>query len=238
MRKKEISPAPPWTSRVGVVVEKIKNAIISGELKPGEKLPTELELVEQLGIGRYSIREAIKMLVALGVLEIRRPQGTFVVDSVTVPMVEPLVYRLLLAKKDYSDLHELRLGLERTIIELAAAKATSEDLAALEVSYEKFCREIGSRSTHEQIIDLDREFHELLAHAAHSPLLEALYDTFFKVFVPALERINKARYVEFVTANHLAIIELIRDRDSSPQKIKDLVEGSLSTWVENLDASG
>lgn len=230
----ELATKTVSVSRVAVVVEKIKNAIIKGELKPGEQLPTEAVLVEKLGIGRYSIREAIKMLVALGVLEIRRPKGTFVVDSVTTPMIDPLVYRLLLAKKDHTELHELRLGLERTIIELAAVKASAADLQALEQSYAKFRSAISPRSTHSEIIALDREFHELLAEAAHSPLITALYQTFFKVFVPALERITKARYIEFVLSNHRAILDLIERRDTDPGRIKALVEGSLSTWAENV----
>lgn len=230
----ELATKAESVSRVEVVVEKIKNAILKGELKPGEQLPTEPELVEQLGIGRYSIREAIKMLVALGVLEIRRPKGTFVVDSVTAPMVDPLVYRLLLAKKDHTELQELRVSLERTIIELAAAKASAEDFAALERSFETFKATITLRSTQADIIALDQEFHELLAHAAHSPLLEALYDTFFKVFIPALERITKARYIEFVLSNHRAILDLVERRDADPVHIKKLVESSLRTWVENV----
>lgn len=221
-------------SRVSVVVEKIKRAIIEGEIKPGEQLPTEPELVEKLGVGRYSIREAIKMLVALGVLEIRRAKGTFVVDEVSRPMIDPLIYRLLLANRDHAELQELRIGLERIVIELAARKANADDIKALESSYARFVDGISLRSTQAEIIVLDQEFHELLARATHNNLVEALYDTFFKVFVPALERIRKGAYIEFVLLNHRSIIEIIARRETDTAIIQRLVEGSLQAWASKV----
>ena len=68
-------------SVVQTVVDSITKAIITGDLKPGDKIPTEMELAESFGVGRNSIREAIKILVYYGVLEIRRAEGTFVCDG-------------------------------------------------------------------------------------------------------------------------------------------------------------
>ena len=68
-------------SVVQTVVDSITKAIIAGDLKPGDKIPTEMELAESFGVGRNSIREAIKILVYYGVLEIRRAEGTFVCDG-------------------------------------------------------------------------------------------------------------------------------------------------------------
>ena len=71
------------------VINCLTDAMINKELRPGDKIPTELELSETLGVGRNSIREAIKILVYLGVLEIRRAEGTFVCEGFTESMIDP-----------------------------------------------------------------------------------------------------------------------------------------------------
>lgn len=65
------------SSVVQRVIDRLTEAIVSGELKPGDRIPTEMELAEQMGVARNSIREAVKILVYIGVLEIRRADGTF-----------------------------------------------------------------------------------------------------------------------------------------------------------------
>lgn len=70
-------------SVVQTVVDSITKAIINGELRPGDKIPTEMELADSFGVGRNSIREAIKILVYYGILEIRRAEGTFVCNGFT-----------------------------------------------------------------------------------------------------------------------------------------------------------
>lgn len=69
------------SSVVQRVIDRLTEAIVSGELKPGDRIPTEMELAEQMGVARNSIREAVKILVYIGVLEIRRADGTFVCDG-------------------------------------------------------------------------------------------------------------------------------------------------------------
>ncbi len=65
------------SSVVQRVIDRLTEAIVSGELKPGDRIPTEMELAEQMGVARNSIREAVKILVYIGVLEIRRADGNF-----------------------------------------------------------------------------------------------------------------------------------------------------------------
>ena len=77
------------------IINRLTDLLISGELKPGDKLPTEMELAEQLGVGRNSVREAIKMLSYLGVIEIRRGIGTFVANSMPESVVNPLILGLV-----------------------------------------------------------------------------------------------------------------------------------------------
>ena len=119
-------------SVVQTIVDSITKAIIAGDLKPGDKIPTEMELAESFGVGRNSIREAIKILVYYGVLEIRRAEGTFVCDGFNKIMIDPMVYGVILHQsQDYVNLMELREMMEVGVMRLAIAKYNENDLEKL-----------------------------------------------------------------------------------------------------------
>ena len=119
-------------SVVQTIVDSITKAIIAGDLKPGDKIPTEMELAESFGVGRNSIREAIKILVYYGVLEIRRAEGTFVCDGFNKIMIDPMVYGVILHQsQDYVNLMELREMMEVGVMRLAIIKYSEDDLKLL-----------------------------------------------------------------------------------------------------------
>lgn len=130
------------------VINCLTDAMISKELKPGDKIPTELELAESLGVGRNSIREAIKILVYLGVLEIRRAEGTFVCEGFSESMIDPMIYGIILDKDDsYDNLMELREMVEAGVVQLAMAKYNEQDMKNLEEKLEAMKREIEDRKS-------------------------------------------------------------------------------------------
>ena len=90
-------------SVVQQVIDSLTEAMIQKELRPGDKIPTETELSESLGVARNSVREAIKILVFLGVLEIRRPEGTFVCNGFSESMINPMIYGIILNQGDSYD---------------------------------------------------------------------------------------------------------------------------------------
>ena len=87
-------------SLVQRIINKITDSIVAGELKPGDKLPTEMELIAAFGVSRNTVREAIRTLIAYGVVEIRRPEGTFICDGFSNKMINPILYRIILQKED------------------------------------------------------------------------------------------------------------------------------------------
>lgn len=89
----------PRQSLSKMVVEKIKEGLISGEIVPGEYLPSENELTERLGVGKSSIREAIKMLEAMGVVETCKGNGSRVRTSVDSDIMNPLVFQIVLRSR-------------------------------------------------------------------------------------------------------------------------------------------
>ena len=99
-------------SVVNLVLERVKDALISQELKPGDKLPTEMELCKSLNVGRTSVREAVKMLEALGVAEVRRGDGTYISETLNASSLNPLIFALALQSGTNAELVELRLLVE------------------------------------------------------------------------------------------------------------------------------
>ena len=119
-------------SVVQQVIDSLTEAMIQKELRPGDKIPTENELSESLGVARNSVREAIKILGFLGVLEIRRPEGTFVCNGFSESMINPMIYGIILNQGDsYDSLMELREMTEAGVLRLAMEKQTKEDMEGL-----------------------------------------------------------------------------------------------------------
>ena len=159
------------TSIVQQVIDRLTYAMIYKELRPGDKLPTEMELAASFGVGRNSIREAIKILVSFGVLDIRRPEGTFVASGFSDKMINPLLYGIILDQSDSIDsLKELREWVDFGILELAMEKAAPEDLFQLEEQLQQLFKAIDG-SDAEKVFRADDEFHEAISIAAHNSLL-------------------------------------------------------------------
>ena len=159
------------TSVVQQVIDRLTYAMIYKELRPGDKLPTEMELAASFGVGRNSIREAIKILVSFGVLDIRRPEGTFVASGFSDKMINPLLYGIILDQSDSIDsLKELREWVDFGILELALEKAEPEDLFQLEEQLKNLLAEIDGGDA-EKVFLADDNFHEAISTAAHNSLL-------------------------------------------------------------------
>ena len=113
-------------SVVQQVINCLTDGMISGELRPGDRLPSEPELASQLGVARTSVREATKILTYLGVLESRRSEGTFVAGGFSESMIDPMVYGIILGRgKDFDSLIELRELIEYGIMRLAKRTPSS-----------------------------------------------------------------------------------------------------------------
>ena len=159
------------TSIVQQVIDRLTYAMIYKELRPGDKLPTEMELAASFGVGRNSIREAIKILVSFGVLDIRRPEGTFVSSGFSDKMINPLLYGIILDQSDSLDnLKELREWIDFGILELAREKAAPEDVFQLEEQLKKLLAEIDGGDVG-KVFMADDNFHEAISTAAHNSLL-------------------------------------------------------------------
>lgn len=206
-------------SVVQQVIDRLTEAMLSGDLKAGDKIPTEVEMSETFGVGRNSIREAIKILVYLGVLEIRRAEGTFVRNGFTESMIDPMIYGVILSDDDsYEELKELRELMEQGMLRAAMEKSTEKDLNEL---YNKY-KELENVMTEDEIdilkvFAVDNEFHDKIFEMAHNSLIKKInsvvrtltYSLRLKTVTSMIESGHK---IELLKA-HKDIYELIKNKE-------------------------
>lgn len=217
-------------SVVSTVVNKIKNSIVSGELKPGDKLPTEVELIEQLGVGRNSVREAVKMLIALGVLEVKRGQGTFVVKKVKPSFFNPLLFSLIIEPKSNKDLYELRVMFDTMVLFNLMDKMDDEKFdqvySLLDEVYESYHNNTGEV---DYFVQKDMEFHKLLMELTENALIKQIGEVIISLFPEYIKKsISQENGIKRSLDNHKEIVELLKAKNK--EGISDLVEDTLEEW--------
>ncbi len=175
-------------SAVEFVVNEIKRSLVAGELEPGSRLPTELELAERLGVSRGPVREAIKVLEALGAVRIVRGDGTYVADSPRDALVNPLVFSLALTQPSRRELVEFRETIELGIERLIRANAQAEDLDALEAANTALDRAVAAGADEATLTERDIDFHRALGGATHNELIARTYALVMDYFAPMIRR--------------------------------------------------
>jgi GntR family transcriptional regulator, transcriptional repressor for pyruvate dehydrogenase complex len=152
--------------------EHLRELIGSGALQPGDKLPPERALATRLGVSRPTLREAVRGLVIMGLLETRHGAGTYVVRQAP-PEGDPLTVTIDLQDAPIEELFEIRLLLEPSLTERAAARITEDELAELRSTLERMDAVVGQPSAFSL---LDVEFHRAIHVAARSATLLTLLD--------------------------------------------------------------
>lgn len=147
----------------------IKDLIISGRLKPGDRLPSERELSEMLGISRPTARESIHALVAMNILQTRHGDGTYVSSLEAGELLQPLQFVLSIADGTLRELFEARLVLEPAVSELAAKRATKEQLDAIRECVAP--QEQEQQRSEDEMVERDIELHRLIAEAGGNQFL-------------------------------------------------------------------
>lgn len=155
-------------------MDQLTGLIARGALKPGDRIPSEKQLCDQFGVGRTSVREALRSLSGMGILESRAGFGTFVAKSSDRCLERAFQWGLLLNSKVVEDLVETRLTLESHAASLAATRATKENLRTLEEAISGMQKSV---SNPERYLEFDMAFHLELARATQNGILENLLST-------------------------------------------------------------
>ena len=204
-------------SVVQQIIDSLTEAMINRELRPGDKIPTEIELAEELGVGRNSVREAIKILVYLGVLEIRRAEGTFVCEGFPESMIDPMIYGIILDKEDsYEDLMELREMVEVGVMQLAMQKVEKEDLRLLEEKLACMKSEIDKGAENiEKVFKADNDFHDIITAMGKNAIVTKINQvvrmlTYALRYQTVLTMLQEGRGQELYNA-HMNIYEILAE---------------------------
>ena len=158
------------TSLSGKIVEQIIDLISREVLVPGERLPAERELCKNFGVGRTSLREALRSLTVMGILDGQVGKGTFVCSNSNY-LENTIRWGLLLDQKTVEDLIETRMMLECETASLAAQRAKAEDLREIQETLEEMSESIESPV---EFLEADLKFHLLIAQATQNSLLDSL----------------------------------------------------------------
>ncbi len=196
------------------VEEQLKEAILQNVYSPGDRLPSELDLVEIFGVSRTAIREALRMLAGQGFVEIHGRNGVFVSRLDYHDFVNP--FGLLLKRKFGESSHlylkQIRRMIEPEMARLAALKRTDEDVTKLE----KYLVEMKKRKSDPQsMIDYDIEFHKQLAKASGNPILPIMMEPIFRLLPEFISENFKLSHAPDISIKqHEEILTGIKNKDA------------------------
>jgi GntR family transcriptional regulator, transcriptional repressor for pyruvate dehydrogenase complex len=189
------------------VVKQIRELIESGELRPGDRLPSERTLADRLGISRPSVRTGLRILSAMGVLQSRHGSGTFMSSG---PPAESQLLRLLAALHGFSAdaMFEARRILEVSLAGLAAERATDEHLAMMA---EALADTYASLDDPKAYLVYDMQFHRAVAVASGNPIVATLMDMVTAaLYEMKVQTIEHATHLEESASMHRKIYQAIR----------------------------
>ncbi|SHK12532.1 FadR/GntR family transcriptional regulator [Desulforamulus aeronauticus] len=193
------------------IVEQIKGMITRGELHPDDKLLPERELAERLQVGRSAVREAYRALEALGVIEIRPGEGTFVCEIGNKPMADIMTWAVVTGKNTLFELLELRKIIETEVAALAAIRRTEEDLIIIRTWLDCMKADIEKGNLGDVS---DMKFHYAITNAAHNSLLSRLMDSISETMQTEMKVVRENLYQtaatpEILYGQHATIYEAI-----------------------------
>ena len=198
----------------GIIVDQIRLLMRQGQLQPGDRLPAERELCEHFGVSRVTVREALRVLEANGLVEIRvgARGGAFVRSPSKERVGEGILDYLTMSSVTSEDVTELRMVLELGIIPLVCERATEEDIEDLLALCHR-AREALAAGTYDMSMSV--EFHTRVAHAAHNGAIELLLPSLQGPLLMSLEEAQQVapEMGRKGTQEHLAFVEAVRDRE-------------------------
>ncbi|HJV46241.1 MAG TPA: FadR/GntR family transcriptional regulator [Bacillota bacterium] len=229
MNYKKIKPKKIYEE----VAEAIYEMIRSGQLKPGEKLDSVNQLAENFQVGRPAIREALTSLRAMGLIEMKQGEGTYVKEFEKDQITFPLSTAILMNKEDVAELVEVRKIIESGTAAVAARKRTEQHLSMMEAALEAMLEAKGDEELGEST---DLQFHMALAESTQNQLLLNLMNHVSELMVETMREtrrlwlFSKETTIEQLYKEHFAIYEAIKEQDEEAARTNMLIH------LENVNA--
>lgn len=209
------------------VIDQIKKSITTGELSPGDKLPSERALAETFSISRATVREALRALQYMGLLEIRINDGAYLSHDINF-LSDQVKTSYLMKQFTLMELLEARKFLEAAIVSLAAERATEEQIESLEKIYRE---ELENRKNIKGFISADVAFHMTLADACQNSFFRKMIEPVREL----LEESNRSQYewtrqIEKTLDYHRRILDAVKNGD--PGKASEIMWNHLEDIVQ------
>ena len=213
-----------------LVLDSIQDSIRDGEFRPGELLPSEREMSERYGVGKSSVREAIKMLQVLGVVESAQGKGTYLKESIGPQILRPLLLDMMLQRSNAEELYEFRLMFERAYLPLAAAKATADRKQAARRALDEY-REL-QLSHKSEAGEADRRYHSIVLEATGNQFFIKMGKLIMDLCRPYISKSSEV-LDNTVMENHEKLLEIFCTGNT--EGLKEAVEKSLVVFRHTLD---
>ncbi len=213
-----------------LVVDRLRALLEKGILKPGSKLPTELQMTKLLGISRPSLRQAYKALNILGIIRAVPGDGTYISESTSRMLSTPLTFLMLMKKIGLDDIFEFRMLLEGELATLAAARASEEESKAMDAQLRTMEAHMDD-DQREQYFKAEYEFHNCIAGGAHNILLLEIISIVGGMLWETRKRlVNLVADLSEDLQEHREIYLAIRARD--PQGARGAMQHHLQSALE------
>lgn len=216
------------------VLHQIRNAISAGRFRSGDRLPSEFELMKELNVSRNSLREAMKILSAIGIVEIRRGDGTYICSEIKPSFIDSVAYSVLLESSSAEELIEFRQTLDEDVLHLAVRRATEEDIRQLQ----EYVNQMRAKFNDGEIgaaAKFDYQFHQYMAKCTRNRLLERMVLGVYNLFERSIEKnIRTEELFASADQHHQAMLDCIKQRDES--KVEEVIAQSLSSWRKDVKA--
>ncbi|GES26314.1 transcriptional regulator [Acrocarpospora pleiomorpha] len=204
--------APQRESLVVDIARQLLSQLLDGHLRPGTRLPSERQLSESLGVGRSTVREALKALDVLGIIEVRQGDGTYLTRGTSSLLPSAIEWGLMLGQPQVLDLIEARRHIEVIIAELAAERANAEDVAELRTHL----AEMRAAPDAAAFVEADIAFHLALANAAGNSVLSDILGSIRSLLRVWIRRaIHEAGETQTTIAEHAAVLAAVERHSPS-----------------------
>lgn len=200
---------------------------------PGDLIPNETELAKNMGVSRSSIREAMKILSAFGIIEIKRGDGTYISENLGESILDPFLLNLLMSGQDIREMAELREMIELQVVKLAVKNAGEKDIENLSQLTEEMRQKTDSGELGDTVkmAEADIAFHNALGNATGNALVAKLYRFIMGFFRETIEKtyadINN---IKTAYSLHAAIYSAIAERNE--EKALSATAASIKAWEE------
>lgn len=214
------------------VIEQMTDMLLAGRFKAGDKLPSEFELMDELHVSRNSLREAMKILSAMGVVDIRRGDGTYICQTLQPSIFDSVIYSMMMGASEANEIIELRQSLDENVLNLATRKCTDEEIDRLQemIGQMRQCFAEGKIS---EAAGLDYRFHIYLTQCARNRFLTRIVTGVYRLFENSIEEnIRTEELFAMADDHHQEIVDCLRSRDES--RVREVVSHSLSSWQQNI----